>query len=71
MNYFFSGFNTEEALIKAKYNVEKHYRVVGVLEDFNKTLDVFEHYLPKVFKGSSDIYWSKIWFHVAPYLLMF
>ena len=55
----FSGFNTEEALKKAKDNVEKHYSVVGVLEEFNKTLEVFEHYIPNFFKGSMNVFWSK------------
>ena len=55
----FSGFNTDVALRKAKDNVEKHYTVVGVLEDFNKTLSVFEHYIPKIFKGSMNIYRSR------------
>mgnify|MGYP001448711896 CR=1 FL=1 len=59
MLYFdFSGFNTDVALRKAKRNVEKHYAVVGVLEDFNKTLAVLEHYIPKIFKGSLHIYRS-------------
>ena len=43
---------------KAKENVEKHYAVVGVLEDFNKTLAVLEHYIPTIFKGSLKIYWG-------------
>merc|ERR1719189_1426253 len=51
-----SGFNTDVALRKAKYNVEKHYAVVGVLEDFNRTLAVLEHYIPKIFKGSLGVY---------------
>merc|ERR1719189_1170527 len=55
-----SGFNTDVALRKAKDNVEKHYAVVGVLEDFNKTLAVFEHYIPKIFKGSLNIYWETL-----------
>ena len=56
---FFSGFNTEIALRKAKENVEKHYAVVGVLEELNKTLTVLEHYVPRFFKGAKDIYYSK------------
>lgn len=55
-----SGFNTDEALRKAKDNVEKHYAVVGVLEDFNKTLQVFEHYIPKIFMGSFNVYWNQL-----------
>ena len=55
----FRGFNTEVALRKAKENVEKHYAVVGVLEDLNKTLTVLEHYIPRFFKGAKDVYYSK------------
>ena len=44
---------------KAKDNVEKHYTVVGVLEDFNKTLAVLEHYVPRIFKGSLNVYWGR------------
>lgn len=55
-----SGFNTDAALRKAKDNVERHYAVVGVLEDFNKTLAVLEHYIPTIFKGSLNIYWESL-----------
>ena len=55
----YSGLNTEVALRKAKENVEKHYAVVGVLEELNKTLTVMEHYIPRFFKGAKDVYWSK------------
>lgn len=44
---------------KAMENVEKHYAVVGVLEDLNKTLTVLEHYIPRFFKGAKDVYYSK------------
>ena len=54
-----SGFNTEIAMRKAKENVEKHYAVVGVLEELNKTLTVLEHYVPRFFKGAKDLYWSE------------
>ena len=57
--YFHRGFNTEIAMRKAKENVEKHYAVVGVLEELNKTLTVLEHYVPRFFKGAKDVYWSK------------
>ena len=55
----FRGFNTERALNLAKENVEKHYAVVGVLEEMNKTLTVLEHYVPRFFKGAQDVYFSK------------
>jgi hypothetical protein len=44
---------------KAKENVEKHYAVVGVLEELNKTLTVLEHYVPRFFKGAKDVYYSE------------
>lgn len=54
------GFNTEVAMRKAMENVEKHYAVVGVLEDLNKTLTVLEHYIPRFFKGAKDVYYNQI-----------
>uniref|UniRef100_A0A1Y1M8Q4 Heparan sulfate 2-O-sulfotransferase pipe n=1 Tax=Photinus pyralis TaxID=7054 RepID=A0A1Y1M8Q4_PHOPY len=53
-------FNTEGALQRAKMAVEKHYAVVGVLEDLNTTMTVLENYVPKFFKGASEIYWEEI-----------
>jgi len=53
-----SPFNSEGALERAKRSVEQHYAVVGVLEDFNVTLTVFEHYVPRFFKGASDVYYG-------------
>jgi len=53
-----TGFNTEVAMKKAMYNVEKNYAVVGVLEDMNKTLTVLEHYVPRFFKGALKTYWE-------------
>jgi len=55
-----TGFNTEVAMRKAKENVEKHYAVVGVLEELNKTLTVMEHYIPRFFKGALNTYWNEI-----------
>jgi len=55
-----TGFNTEVAMRKAKENVEKHYAVVGVLEELNKTLTVLEHYVPRFFKGAKDVYWNEV-----------
>ena len=44
---------------KAMENVEKHYAVVGILSELNKTLTVLEHYVPRFFKGALETYWSK------------
>ncbi|XP_075225163.1 heparan sulfate 2-O-sulfotransferase pipe isoform X2 [Lycorma delicatula] len=49
-------FNTVGALQRAKRAVEKHYAVVGVLEDLNSTLTVLEYYIPRFFKGARQVY---------------
>ncbi len=53
------GFNEDYPLQQAKYNVERYYSVVGVLEDMNKTLTVLDAYVPRFFKGVKDVYWSE------------
>lgn len=44
---------------KAKRNVEKHYSVVGVLEEMDVTLKVLENYIPRFFTGASQVYYGK------------
>nr|CAD7433934.1 unnamed protein product [Timema monikensis] len=53
-------FNTVGALQRAKHAVERHYAVVGILEDLNSTLTVLEHYVPRFFKGASQVYWDEV-----------
>ncbi|XP_069989574.1 heparan sulfate 2-O-sulfotransferase pipe-like isoform X2 [Penaeus vannamei] len=67
LTHFFCGqqkecrkFNTEAALQMAKENVERYYSVVGVVEDLNVTLAVLEHYVPRFFRGATDLYWGEI-----------
>ena len=36
--------------------MEKYYAVVGVLEDFEKSMQVFEKYIPKFFTGALQEY---------------
>lgn len=55
----FRPFNTVGALERAKLSVEKHYAVVGVLEDINTTLTVLENYIPQFFEGATELYWGK------------
>lgn len=57
---FHSPFNTEGALQRAKYAVETQYAVVGVLEDLNTTLSVLEHYIPKFFRGATEVFYDEI-----------
>lgn len=54
-----SPFNTVGALERAKLAVEKHYAVVGVLEDMNTTLTVLENYIPRFFQGATNVYYGK------------
>lgn len=70
--YFFSEspFNTVGALERAKLAVEKHYAVVGVLEDINTTLTVLENYIPRFFQGATDVYYGNLliiywWFLIS------
>ncbi|XP_049809146.1 heparan sulfate 2-O-sulfotransferase pipe [Schistocerca nitens] len=53
-------FNTVGALQLAKRAVERHYAVVGVLEELNTTLAVLEHYVPRFFRGAADVYWGEM-----------
>ncbi|KAK0172964.1 hypothetical protein PV328_006223 [Microctonus aethiopoides] len=53
-------FNTAGALERAKLSVEKHYAVVGVLEDVNATLTVLENYIPQFFEGATEVYWDEM-----------
>lgn len=40
--------------------VEKDYSVVGVLEDVNATLTVLENYIPRFFRGATDVYYGNL-----------
>ena len=44
------------ALQQAKLNLEKYYSVVGCTEDLEKSLNVFEAYLPRFFKGAPQLF---------------
>lgn len=57
--FWLRPFNTLGALERAKHAVESQYAVVGVLEDLNTTLAVFEKYIPGFFRGATDIYYGK------------
>lgn len=57
-NIFCSPFNTVGALEQAKHAVESQYAVIGVLEDLNTTLSVFEKYIPGFFRGASEVYYG-------------
>lgn len=51
-------FNTRDVLERSKNVVETQYSVVGVLEDMNTTLAVFEKYIPRFFAGATEIYFN-------------
>ena len=50
------GFNTKEALAKAKETVEKNFALVGVLEKLDQTFDLLEAFVPKYFSGLKSLY---------------
>lgn len=59
---YFCGYGSECSdenplgrLRKAMENVEKYYAVVGVLEEMDKSLTVFEEYIPRYFKGIKSL----------------
>ncbi|XP_067647746.1 heparan sulfate 2-O-sulfotransferase pipe-like isoform X2 [Eurosta solidaginis] len=53
------SFNTQEAYKLAMKNVESEYAVVGSWEDLNVTLEVLEHYIPKFFRGVTQLYFDE------------
>ena len=53
---FCAEFGSELALQVAKENVEKHYAVVGLVENINGTLKVLENELPEIFKVKNYLF---------------
>ncbi|TRY71670.1 hypothetical protein TCAL_12114 [Tigriopus californicus] len=51
-------FESPKALARAKANVEKSFAVVGDLSALEKSLTVFEAYLPRYFKGVHEVYFD-------------
>jgi len=50
---------SREALSRAKVNLLDHYMAVGILEDFEGTLNVFEKLFPRFFTGAAAL-WKEI-----------
>jgi len=42
----------------ARYNIINNYHAIGLLENFDKTLELFEKMMPTFFKGAKDAYYS-------------
>ncbi|XP_059473937.1 heparan sulfate 2-O-sulfotransferase 1-like [Neocloeon triangulifer] len=57
---FCSEINNWQALERAKANVEKYFKVVGVLENLNETLAVLETSLPRYFRGVQELYFNEL-----------
>ncbi|CAL4067732.1 unnamed protein product [Meganyctiphanes norvegica] len=53
-------FGDYEGMQRAKKVVETEFAVVGILEDWDKTLAVLEHYIPRFFKGVTQVYKDKL-----------
>ena len=54
----------KEAMSKAMHNIEKNFFVVGVLEQFDDTLHLFEKMLPRFFTGATEVYHSDSEFQI-------
>ena len=48
--------NSRWALQRAMESVDRHYPVVGVLEELDKSLFVMQSLVPKFFRGISDLF---------------
>ncbi|KAK8379293.1 hypothetical protein O3P69_019279 [Scylla paramamosain] len=53
-------FGDREGLAAAKEGVERGWAVVGVLEEWSKTLEVLENYVPRFFIGAKQLYYGHI-----------
>ena len=49
-------FASQKALKIAKAHVEKYYAVVGILERWEESLQLFEHYVPAYFRNARKIF---------------
>nr|XP_054766776.1 heparan sulfate 2-O-sulfotransferase 1-like [Lytechinus pictus] len=60
----FCGFNNrcgkdlKWALDQAKSNIDKYYTYIGITEDYEASLKVFEHVLPDLYNGTTELYQS-------------
>ena len=52
----FRKHNNPTALQIAKYNIERYYSVVAVIEQMQKSLFVLERYLPRFFYKATRLY---------------
>ena len=46
----------QKASKRAKMNVLREFYVIGIMEQFEDTLEIFEHTLPRYFKGVTSIW---------------
>ncbi|XP_045596874.2 heparan sulfate 2-O-sulfotransferase pipe [Procambarus clarkii] len=53
-------FGDKQGLQQAKTVVEREFAVVGVLEEWDKTLAVLEHYIPRYFNKATEIYYNEL-----------
>ena len=44
------------SLLKAKYNVDRYFKVVGILEDLSGFFEVLENLMPDMFTGIRKMY---------------
>ena len=64
---FIFRYPNAAALAKAKGNVERHFAVVGINEEFDNFIRALEFVIPNYFKGISSVYkdmQSEYWLHL-------
>ncbi|XP_041478243.1 uronyl 2-sulfotransferase-like isoform X2 [Lytechinus variegatus] len=52
------GKDLKWALDQAKSNIDKYYTYIGITEDYEASLKVFEHVLPDLYNGTTKVYKS-------------
>ena len=53
--FFCNSFN-KNSYVYLELQVEKYYSVVGILEKWNESLEVMEHYIPRFFTNVTTAY---------------
>ena len=53
---FCRSLKNKDAIQLAKDNILRHFSVVGILEELETSLEVFENFLPRVFNGVTKLY---------------
>ena len=56
ITYFFCNSFNKNSYVYLELQVERYYSVVGILEKWNESLEVMEHYIPRFFTNVTTAY---------------